>query len=80
MANQLNINKELGPLFTVKVVADEPTKQMFTLSVGLKSSTYEGPQGIQGIQGPSGPPPSPGPGFVLVGSELRFAITTLPQG
>lgn len=33
-----------------------------------------------GAQGPAGPPPSPGPGFVLVGSELRFVINTLPQG
>lgn len=33
-----------------------------------------------GAQGPPGPPPDPGPGFVIVGTELRFAISTLPQG
>lgn len=33
-----------------------------------------------GTQGPPGPPPSPGPGFVLVGAELRLSISTLPQG
>lgn len=33
-----------------------------------------------GTQGPPGPPPTPGPGFVLVGAELRFSISTLPQG
>lgn len=33
-----------------------------------------------GAQGPPGPPPTPGPGFVLVGAELRLSISTLPQG
>lgn len=57
MADQLDINEALGPLFTIKVmhyadtwdssinppfavVVNEPIKQMFTLSVGLKSITY----------------------------------------
>lgn len=33
-----------------------------------------------GAQGPIGPPPGPGPGFVIVGTEIRFSIATLPQG
>ena len=71
MADQLNINEALGPLFTIKVVnysgpyspstnppfevkINRTVEQMFTLSVGLKSTTYEGPQGRQGEQGPPG--------------------------
>jgi len=46
-------NSDLNPPFSVLLSA--PIKQMFTLSVGLRSSTYYGPQGPQGIQGPAGP-------------------------
>ena len=71
MADQLDINEALGPLFTIKVVhyadawdssanppfsvvVNEPIKQMFTLSVGLRSSSYQGPPGPTGPQGPKG--------------------------
>lgn len=33
-----------------------------------------------GMRGPAGTSPVPGPGFVLVGAELRFSISSLPQG
>jgi len=33
-----------------------------------------------GVQGVPGPIPDPGPGFVIVGTELRFAISNLPRG
>lgn len=49
----------------------------------LTLTAQVGPQLVfaaEGVQGPPGPPPSPGPGFILVGDELRLAISTLPQG
>lgn len=45
-------NSDLNPPFSVLI--NPPIKQMFNLSVGLKSSTYYGPAGPQGIQGPAG--------------------------
>ena len=65
MADQLDVNVKLGPLFTINVVnhanalsadtnsgfsvvINNPTKHMFTLGVGLKSTTYEGPPGPSG--------------------------------
>lgn len=80
MADQININEALGPLFTIKVT--EPVKQMFTMSVGLKSTTYEGPQGPQGIQGiqgetgPQGPIGLQGP----VGADSTVPGPTGPAG
>lgn len=39
-----------------------------------------GPQGPQGVPGPEGPTANPGPGFKLVGAELRYDIQSLPIG
>lgn len=35
---------------------------------------------LQGKQGLPGPTANPGPGFKLVGVELRYDIATLPRG
>ena len=35
---------------------------------------------LQGKQGLRGPTANPGPGFKLVGVELRYDIATLPRG
>lgn len=35
---------------------------------------------VAGQQGPAGDPPSPGPGFKLVGAELRYDFASLTRG
>jgi hypothetical protein len=70
----ITINHVSGPVINVSGVVEYavnvavPTVPQVTISVA-------------GTQGPPGPGlGSVGPGFQLIGNELRYAIATLPRG
>ena len=58
----------------LEVVVAPRTGPRLTLAVPAAPKVVVQPVGMQG------PPATPGPGFVLVGTELRLSISTLPQG
>ena len=70
------------------VVVEKPTaieeKKYNPLVVGKKMDCESDPEKLtvylQGPRGYPGPTANPGPGFKLVGVELRYDIATLPRG
>ena len=65
-----------------KPTNDETAYQPFVMGVAKQCLSDEEKvvKLLQGKQGLPGPTANPGPGFKLVGVELRYDIATLPRG